>query len=148
VLEVDACGRKVTRAMRFGTEKHALALQCAQEKLGRLIPGSFSIEPRYRYNRKTGQKQLVSPAEIQVLLRGKCSEELVGTLSPDVIIHAGDPLRVLGIYDFKFPCPISNGPQWYVYPSGHPYFKFNQGEIYQEALGVSPLLVAPVWKIR
>ena len=148
VLGVDACGRKVTRAMRLGTEKHALALQCAQENLSRLLPGSFGIEPRYRYDRKTGQKQLLGPEEIQALLRANCSDELVGTLSPDVIIHAGNPLRVLAIYDFKFPCPISNEPRWYKYPQEHPCFEINQGAIYKEALGVKPSLVAPVWGVQ
>lgn len=148
VLEVDGCGRKVTRAMRFGVEKHAIALQCAQEQLSRFIPGSFSIEPRYRYDRKTGQKQVLSPEKAQELLRMNCSDELVGTLLPDVVIHAGDPLQVLGVYDFKFPCPISNEPRWYRYPQEHPDFKLTQGDIYKEALGVKPFLVAPVWGIQ
>lgn len=148
VLEVDACGRKVTRAMRLGSEKHTLALQCAQAKLEILTPGSFSMEPRYRYDRQTGQKQLLSSKETRELLRKNCGDELVGTLVPDVVIHSGDPLRILAIYDFKFPCPISNEPQWNKYPQGHPYSELNQGKAYKELSGVEPFRVAPVWKIQ
>jgi hypothetical protein len=148
VMEVDACGRKVTRAMRLGTEKHTLAIQCARAKLEFLTPGSFSLEPRYRYDRQTGKKQLLSPEETREFLRKNCGDELVGTLVPDVVIHSGDPLRILAIYDFKFPCPISNEPRWNRYPQGHPYFGFNQGKVYEELSGIVPFRIAPVWKVQ
>ena len=63
----DPCGNKVTRAMQLGTEKHALARQCVEQELNALIPGRFSLDQRYRYDPRTGQKQLVSPEEARAL---------------------------------------------------------------------------------
>jgi hypothetical protein len=143
----DPCGKKVTRAMQLGTEKHALARQCTETKLGALIPGRFSLEQRYRYDFETGQKQLVSREEERALRQQGCGDELEGTIVPDVVIHSGNPLDVLAVYDFKFPCPISNYPGWNKYPNGHPYSGLNQGAIYQKYLGVGPHLVAPIWRI-
>ena len=74
--------------------------------------------------------------------------ELVGTLQPDVVIHSGDPLDVLAVYDFKFPCPEDNFPKWGGYPRGHSFSKSTQGEIYEEAFGVPPARVAPWWGSR
>lgn len=88
----DPCGRTVTRAMQWGSEKHTLALQCTQEKLDVLLPGRFSLEPRYRYDKATGQTRWLTPQEVRTLLRDGCGEELKGTLAPDVVLHAGHPL--------------------------------------------------------
>ncbi len=144
---MDPCGRRVTRAMQLGKEKHDLALHCAEQKLGALIPGSFSLEPRYRYDRLTGQKQLVTPELVRALRQQGCGDELEGTIVPDVVIHSGNPLDVLAVYDFKFPCPSSNEPRWNDYPRGHPYQDSNQGVMYHKALGVKPFRVAPIWKV-
>ncbi|WNG40932.1 hypothetical protein F0U61_49980 [Archangium violaceum] len=146
-LGKDPCGRKVTRAMQLGTEKHRLARQCTEEKLGALIPGRFSLEQRYRNNPQTGQKQLVSREEATALRQQGCGDELEGSIVPDVVIHSGNPLEVLAVYDFKFPCPISNHPRWNTYPEGHPYAYSNQGAVYWKLLGVKPNLVAPRWRI-
>jgi hypothetical protein len=143
----DPCGKKVTRAMQLGREKHALARQCTETKLGGLIPGRFSLEQRYRYDSQTGQKQLVSPEEARALRQQGCGDELEGTLVPDVVIHSGNPLGVLAVYDFKFPCPFSNDPMWNKYPEGHPYHGSTQGKMYRKVFQVGPHLVAPIWRI-
>lgn len=143
----DPCGRTVTRAMQLGTEKHDLALQCVQERLGKLIPGSFSLQQRYRYDARTARKELVDPEETKALLQKGCSDELVGTLVPDVVIHSGNPLEALAIYDFKFTCPSSNYPRWTTYPEGHPYANERQGSMYKKLLAIGPDLVAPAWGI-
>ena len=70
-----------------------------------------------------------------------------GTLVPDVVIHSGNPLEVLAIYDFKFPCPFSNDPTWNKYPEGHPYYGSTQGRMYREVFQVGPHLVAPIWRV-
>jgi hypothetical protein len=129
--------------MQLGTEKHELALQCAAQKLGALIPGRFSLEQRYRYDRQSRRTELVSPEESRALRQHGCWDELQGTLVPDVVIHTGNPLLVQAVYDFKFPCPSGNKPRWNSYPRGHPYYESNQGAMYQEALGVEPFRVAP-----
>ena len=143
----DPCGKKVTRAMQLGTEKHALARQCVQQKLTALIPGRFSLEQRYRYDPRTGQKQLVSREEEQALRQHGCGEELTGSIAPDVVIHSSNPLDVLAVYDFKFPCPFSNYPRWTEYARSSSTTASNQGEAYRQMLGVGPNLVAPLWKI-
>ncbi|HEX5748473.1 MAG TPA: hypothetical protein VFZ09_19700 [Archangium sp.] len=143
VSGTDPCGRRMTRAMHLGTEKHALALQCAEEKLGELIPGRFSREPRYRYDPQTGQKQLVSREEARTLLQQGCGNELEGTIVPDIVIHSGNPLEALAVYDFKFPCPDTNKPTWREYEKG-PFAGSTQGKMYLEILKVGPNLIAPI----
>ncbi|WNG51359.1 hypothetical protein F0U60_49920 [Archangium minus] len=141
-LGKDPCGKKVTRAMQLGTEKHHLARQCVENKLGALIPGRFSLEQRYRNNPQTGQKQLISQEEARALRQQGCGDELKGTIVPDVVIHSGNPLEVLAVYDFKFPCPASNYPDWRENTNAS-----QQGEAYFKLLGVGPDLVAPIWRI-
>ena len=74
-----------------------MALQCVQERLDRLIPGRFSLEPRYRYDKRTGQTELVSQQEARALRQQGCGDELKGTLVPDVVIHSGNPLEALAV---------------------------------------------------
>ncbi|RYZ14938.1 MAG: hypothetical protein EOO70_07285, partial [Myxococcaceae bacterium] len=63
---------------------------------------------------------------------------------PDVVIHSGNPLKAADVFDFKFPCPISNRASWRPYPREHPYGGKTQGEMYQQALGVRPWLIVPI----
>lgn len=130
--------------MQFGEEMHDLAFRCVREKLGKLRPGGFSVEQRYRYDRATGITTLISPEQVQTLLRQGRGSELRGTLVPDVVLHDGNPLRVQEIYDFKFPCVNSDEePSWSKYPPGHPYEEESQGAMYFEALRVEPARVVP-----
>jgi hypothetical protein len=144
---VDAKGKPIKRAMTLGTEKHQAALRCIQEHLSTERPGGFSLEQRYRYDRKSNEFSLVSEKEAQALLRQGRGDELKGTLRPDVVIHTGDPLRADAIYDLKFPCPGSNQARWHDYPEDHPYFQRHQGEVYRDALRVMPFRVAPGWGV-
>jgi hypothetical protein len=144
-VEKDPCDRnkRLTRAMQLGREKHRLALECTAKALGGLIPGRFSLEQRYRYDPETGTKELVSPEEARRPLQQGCGDELEGTIVPDVVIHSGNPLEVLAVYDFKFPCPETNSPKWN--PSRRA--GLDQGELYLKILGVEPNLVSPIRKI-
>jgi hypothetical protein len=143
-VEVNERGEPVTRAMKLGEEMHEVTRQCAEKKLSALRPGGFSLEQRYRYNRDTGQISLVSRAEVEALLRQGLGRELLGTLQPDVVIHAGDPLRAQVVYDFKFPCVNSDSiPRWRTYPQGHPYERLSQRAVYEKALGAEARLVVP-----
>lgn len=58
---VDSKGERVIRAMQFGQEMHEIAFRCVRERLGKLLPGGFSVEPRYRYDQRTGTTTLISP---------------------------------------------------------------------------------------
>jgi hypothetical protein len=91
-LTVDATGRSVTWAMRLGLEMHEVALACAETKLRSLRPGGFSLKPRYRFNRATKEKSLISSEEKAALLK-RGGEELKGTLEPDVVILGLPRLR-------------------------------------------------------
>lgn len=142
-MTVDAAGRSVTWAMRLGLEMHESALRCVQMRLGELRPGGFSLKQRYRFNRQTKEKTLISPEEIQELLR-QGGEQLKGTLEPDVVIHTGDPLQVLAVYDFKFRCVnFDEKPEWRRYPAGHVYAGELQGSIYVDAFGPEVELIGP-----
>ncbi len=143
---VDKEGKSVTQAMLLGEEMHQVALQCAQGRLDTLRPGGYSLEPCYRYNRPTRHISLVPAEERLALLCEGRGSELRGTLRPDVVIHTGDPLKVLAVFDFKFPCVNpKRAPRWRDYPSGHPYGGSSQATIYQEALGPAPELIVPYW---
>jgi hypothetical protein len=144
VVGTDRRGQPITRAMQLGVEQHEVALRCAAEKLNKLRPGGFTLTPRYRFDLKTGKTEFIPPEGVEQLLRQGRSEELRGTLEPDLVIHEGDPRRVQDTYDFKFPCMNTGNPSpWRKYPEGHPYEMRNQGDIYQEALGRSPARVQP-----
>ncbi|OJT18417.1 hypothetical protein BO221_40855 [Archangium sp. Cb G35] len=140
--ETKAQGRRVTWAMRLGIEMHEAARNCTEEALGKMRPGRFSLEQRYRPDMETGEKELVRAEEEQALEESGNGGELKGTLKPDVVIHDGDPLNALAVYDFKFPCVSSDSvPEWHQYPDGHPFAGFSQGEMYQNFIA---LLVARV----
>ena len=142
-------GKDVTRAMDLGTRKHAVALACVQRELGELYPENFSVQPRYKYDPSVGQWRQLDPAFVAEWLRNGLESLLLGTLVPDVVIHAsGSSQNVQRVYDFKFPCvPVRKGqsPGWREYPAGHPHHPKNQGRMYKEALGgeKDPALVTP-----
>ncbi|HZH13435.1 MAG TPA: hypothetical protein VE057_03635 [Archangium sp.] len=142
----DSQGRRVTWAMRLGAEMHEVALQCAETELNKLRPGGFSLEPCYRYDKTTGQTTFISCEKVQELLDDGCSSELIGTLRPDIVIHSGNPLNAQAVFDFKFPCVNSNKrPKWREYPEGHPCYPYNQGQMYEKALGPKPQPILPRW---
>jgi len=140
----DTGGRSVTLAMLLGQQMHLEALRCAEEKLNELLPGRFSLEQCYRYDAASGRVSLVSPEERKSLLRQGRSCELLGSLVPDVVIHAGNPREVEAIYDFKFPCVNSDqAPSWREYPPGHPHAGRNQGDVYRDAFKTKVGRVVP-----
>jgi hypothetical protein len=143
-FETDARGNKVTWAMHLGREKHRAALECVQKELGEALSENVSLQPHYLYSRTTKKPGLLDPKLVEEWLRDGLFEKLVGTLIPDVVVHASEnPLHVQGVFDFKFPCPSDNRAEWYKYPLGHPYYKSSQGDMYKEALGVEPKLISP-----
>jgi hypothetical protein len=108
-----------------------------------LVPGRFSLEPRYRYDRTTKQTTFISEEEAQSLLRQWRGDALKGTLRPDVVIHSGRPLQVRAVYDLKFPCADGSRPTpWTRYTEG-PHQGFDQKQVYWDALGVEPFRIVP-----
>jgi hypothetical protein len=148
VLGKDAKGRPVTRAARLGDEKHKEVARCVQSKLGESIPGNFSWEPTYLKDWKTGELRWISPQQVAQWLSEGLEALLLGTLVPDLVLHANDnPLKVQRVYDFKFPCPRDRRrpPVWTKYPPESPYAGQTQGKLYQNIFGgeKEPAMVAP-----
>jgi hypothetical protein len=140
----DATGRRVSRAMQLGTEMHQEAFKCVKARLGRLRPRGFSLEPHYRYDSKSGRTTHIPEEDVAALRESGNQGELLGTLAPDVVIHAGNPLHVHDVYDFKFPCSHLDGmPKWDTYPPGHPHQDIDQGRLYRTALRIGAARVAP-----
>ncbi len=144
----EATHRPMTLAMQLGCAMHAVALRCAQKQLDQQRPRGFSLEQRYRYDRKTRSLELVSENETQRLLRQGCGSELTGTLVPDIVIHDGDPLQAQAVYDFKFPCLNTDQTPWRRYPDGHRYSGYTQKDLYEEALGPPARRVMPRWGVQ
>ncbi|RYZ41580.1 MAG: hypothetical protein EOO71_11500 [Myxococcaceae bacterium] len=143
-VEWDECGKPVTRAMWLGQQKHVLALECAREVLDELWPAPYSIEQRYRVYLNAGFVETISPEkEANIIARG-CTEELRGTIKPDLVLHADrNLLKAALTLDFKFPCPDTNTPQWAEYGKSSPYAGLTQGTVYKKALGGQALLISP-----
>ena len=142
-------GQQEKRSEELGRLKHEVALECARKKLEEVIPGNYSIEPRY-YLEPGKKPRLIPPAQVAEWLSDGLFHLLRGTLVPDVVIHqTREPLKAQAIYDFKFPCPLDNKPRWNPYPSGHPHYRKTQGDLYRQILqGRDPALVAPNHGIR
>lgn len=148
---VDANGRQVTRAMQLGEAKHAAALECVQRALGDTDAGRFSLEPRYLRDAKTGRTRWLDPEEVARWLAAGQFHLLVGSIAPDVVLHAlGNPLKVQALYDFKFPCPVDNPAAWSLYPRGSPFVGERQDAVYRQVLGsdVAPKTVSPNYGVR
>jgi len=135
-------GERIPRYLWFGNEMHRIATSCVNERLGKVLPGQFSLEQRYRYDLRTGTATVVTAAEEAAIMRDQRFEELRGTLVPDVVIHNGNPRFIGAVYDFKFPCADVEKWQWRYYESG-PFQGFNQEEIYEAAFGQPPAVVVP-----
>lgn len=147
VVDRNANGKPVTRAMRLGVQKHDAAMACIEQKLNVLRPGGFSLNQRYRLNPQTGKWEPLTRKEVEALLRAG-GEGLFGTIEPDVVIHTGNLAEVLDVYDLKFPCPGTNAAQWNRYPKGHPQEHLNQGELYETAFRANPARVSPRWGVE
>nr|WP_227027543.1 hypothetical protein [Corallococcus soli] len=143
-LDSDECGRPITRAMRLGQQKHVLALECAREVLEELWPAPFSIEQRYRFYPNARLLETISPEKEASIIAQGCTEQLWGSIKPDIVLHADrNLLKAALTLDFKFPCPESNQPRWTPYGKGSAYSGSNQQRVYEDALDGKALLISP-----
>jgi hypothetical protein len=143
VLSINEKGEPFTRAMQLGVEQHQVALACAEQRLQELKPGGFSISPRYRIDPDTGRVQQLPKAQVEDLLSKGRKKELLGTLEPDIVIHAGGPLHIQAVFDFKFPCMNGGQPPWRQYPKGHPYEGLSQRDLYEKVLSEKVFRIIP-----
>jgi len=124
----------VTRAMELGAKKHDKALDCAREAL-KALAEYVRVEPTYQKDLTTGVWRWIDPKQVKEWLQLGLTAQLWGALVPDIVIHAaGNPNKVQRVYDFKFPCPPTNKPQWGYYAPNQPHYPNTQGKMY-EALG-------------
>ncbi|RYZ41574.1 MAG: hypothetical protein EOO71_11460 [Myxococcaceae bacterium] len=143
-LAQDECGRPITRAMRLGQQKHVLALECARKVLEELWPAPFSIEQRYRFYPTARFVETISPEKEASIIAQGCTEQLWGSIKPDIALHADrNLLKAVLTLDFKFPCPDTNPPRWTPYGTSSPYSGKDQGVIYKEALGGRAMMISP-----
>jgi hypothetical protein len=141
-IRVDGC--TLTRAMWLGNLMHDAAFACVKEQLNLLRPGGFTLQPRYRYDPRSGKTSLIPPEEVKRLLDAGLHAQLRGTLEPDIVLHKGDALKAEAVYDFKFPCAdLDRPPEWRSYPPGHPHHRLSQDKMYKKFLNVTPKRVAP-----
>lgn len=147
VVAHNARGEPVTQAMKWGTAMHQFALECARQRLDTVVPGRFSLEPTYRYDRRIPKTTYLTQEQVNALLREGRGAELKGTLIPDVVIHQGDPLQANAVYDWKFPCSdVSRPPDWRAMhePGSPPGTSPTQKDFYMKALGLG---AQQVWRI-
>jgi hypothetical protein len=148
-FKTERSGRKVTWAEHLGREKHAAALKCTEAALGKKFPENLSLQPTYRYDKKSGEIEFIASTQVDEWLRDGLFHKLLGTLIPDVVLHAaGDLLGIQAIFDFKFPCPASNEPSWHSYHRDHPFHPADQKKMYEEAFKVEPKPIAPGYGAR
>jgi hypothetical protein len=145
IVEWTAEGQEITQAMKLGTYKHAEVISCVRERLGRMIPERFLVEQRYRRDPLTLQLELITREQREAWLAARQSQELKGSVVPDVLVHSGNPLKARAIFDLKFPCLHETPPKWTVYKEG-PHRLKSQGEVYQRLFEVRPRRVTP-WQV-
>ncbi|AFE07225.1 hypothetical protein COCOR_06934 [Corallococcus coralloides DSM 2259] len=149
----NARGETVSRAIWLGEQLHAVALACAGEGLEAVIPGRFSIEPTYRPAQRTGTFTPLSHEEVELLKQPRFLYELKGAVSPDIVIHTGDPIRVSAVYDFKFFCSnaaTKGAPGWRPLSKNPSPTEPTQKNTYMDAFNLAPgqvLRVIPRWGV-
>ncbi|NRD64718.1 hypothetical protein HRD49_23470 [Corallococcus exiguus] len=149
----NARGETVSRAIWLGEQMHAVALACAAEGLEAVIPGRFSLEPTYRFNPRDNTLTPLGDEEVELLRQPRFLYELKGTLSPDVVIHTGDSIRVSAVYDFKFFCSnaaTSRAPGWRPLSKNPSPTEPTQKNTYMDAFNLAPgqvLRVIPRWGV-
>lgn len=136
----------VTRAMELGARKHDKALESAREALKGMAE-YVRVEPTYQKDLTTGLWRWIDPKQVEEWLQLGLRGQLWGALVPDIVIHArGTPNQVQRVYDFKFPCPHTNNPQWGYYTPKQPHYPKDQGQMYEEALlggKIAPRRITP-----
>ncbi|PTL79314.1 hypothetical protein [Vitiosangium sp. GDMCC 1.1324] len=125
----------VTRAMDLGARKHKVALDCVREAFAKQFSENIRVEPTYQKDPSTRLWRWIDPKQVAEWLQLGLTSQLWGALVPDIVIHAtGNPNQLQRVYDFKFPCPATNSPQWGRYTKDQPHHPNDQGKMYEDAL--------------
>ncbi|KFE67171.1 putative lipoprotein [Hyalangium minutum] len=90
----------------------------------------------------------LNPNQVDAWLREGLFHKLLGTLIPDVVVHAaGDLLNIQAVFDFKFPCPKDKEASWHEYHPNHPFHPLNQQTVYEEAFKAEVMSVRPAFGV-
>lgn len=131
----------MTWAVYLGLFKHEQAWPCLRKVLDQLLPGRYWLQPRFRLNDRTGQWEFLDKKRVEEIVAKQGWKGLKGTIEPDLILLDEQGV-IVSVYDLKFPCPDSNIARWERYSRG-PWMDWFQGELYKDALQVTPRLVSP-----
>ncbi|QRN98284.1 hypothetical protein JRI60_04225 [Archangium violaceum] len=139
-------GERTTWAAYLGLFKHEQAWPCLREALDKLLPRkNHRLRPRFYVDPTTGRWEHMPEEMMSQILSREGWSGLKGTIEPDIVILDENGF-IVHVYDLKFPCPESNAALWERYMDGRWRDRF-QGDVYEEALGVEPLLVSPRWGV-
>jgi hypothetical protein len=139
-------GERTTWAAYLGLFKHEQAWPCLREALDKLLPKkNYRLHPRFQFNERAGKWEYMDENWVSQVVSREGWAGLRGTIEPDIILLDENGI-IVHVYDLKFPCPESNGAHWEWYRDGR-WRDRSQGDVYEEALGVEPLLVSPRWGV-
>jgi hypothetical protein len=135
-------GEQTTWAAYLGLFKHEQAWPCLRKALDELLPKkNYLLHPRFRPDRQTGNWEFLDEQSVKKTVAEQGWRGLAGSIEPDIVIM-DDKGFIIHVYDLKFPCPETNSVDWSRYKKD-PWMYWSQGELYEEALKVAPLLVSP-----
>ncbi len=135
-------GERTTWAAYLGLFKHEMAWPCLREALDKLVTNEgYLLQARFYVDPQTGQWMHMTRDMMSQIVTHQGWSGLRGTIEPDIVLLDANGV-VIHVYDLKFPCPESNVTRWERYREGHWKDQF-QGDVYEEALKVEPLLVSP-----
>jgi len=135
-------GDRTTWAAYLGLFKHEQAWPCLRKALNKLIPEErYWLHTRFMYNDAEGRWEHLDENEVSQIVTMEGWKGLTGTIEPDIILMDAKGF-IMHVYDLKFPCPESNDPVWGRYKDGR-WKDWSQGELYEEALTVTPKRVSP-----
>jgi hypothetical protein len=101
---------------------------------------AVSTHPTYQRNPSTGKVEHLPYRLVVNMLRSGQQKNLVGSIEPDVVVHpSGFPNKPQAVYDYKFSC-LGDKRQWPTYDK-LPHKGKTQGQVYEEFLGVPPIII-------
>jgi hypothetical protein len=135
-------GERTTWAAYLGLFKHEQAWPCLREALQGLVPGRYLLYSRFYVNPKTGRWEHMDANMVSQIVSREGWSGLKGTIEPDIVLLDENGV-IVHVYDLKFPCPKTQDARWERYGEGERWEYSTQGDVYKNALGVTPRLVSP-----
>jgi hypothetical protein len=75
------------------------------QERGEKVTRAIELGPTYKLDPTTGRWLMLDPKLVAKWVTAQLFDLLVGTLVPDIVIHAaGNPNQIQRVYDLKFPC--------------------------------------------